>query len=258
MDTKAAAAILHQAWQAGTKLAALPDPLRPCGRAEGYAVQAEFVARLGGPRYGWKIAGTNEAGRRHINVAAPLAAPVLADCVLAPGAPAPLGGVVLRVAEPEFAFHMARDLPPRGRAYSAAEAVAAADSLHPAIEVPDTRFADVVGAGEAQLIADLACGWRFVLGPAAPPGWRGLDLAAHRVSAAVSGGETRVGEGRNVLGGPALALAWLVNEINALGLVLRAGEVVTTGVLTTPLAVAPGDVARADFGVLGRIELAFA
>ena len=60
-----------------------------------------------------------------------------------------------------------------------------------------------------------------------------------------------------MLGGPALALAWLANELSGLGITLRAGEVVTTGVVTTPLPVAPGEVVRADFGGLGRIELAF-
>ncbi len=258
MDADGAAAVLHGAWVDGAKLGALPVALRPRTRAEGYAVQAALVGRIGGAGYGWKIAGTNEAGRRHINVAAPLAGRMLGGWVLAPGQPAPIGGGVLCVAEPEFAFRMACDLPPRAAPYSAREAADAVASLHPAIEVPDTRFADVVAAGEGQLIADLACGWRFLLGASAPERWRGLDLAAHRVSAAVGGAVPAVGEGRNVLGDPRAALAWLVNELSGLGITLRAGEVVTTGVATVPLAVVPGDVARADFGELGGIEVAFA
>jgi 2-keto-4-pentenoate hydratase len=257
MDTQAAAAALYAAWTSGTKLAALPDALRPRTREEGYAVQAALVRRMGGALYGWKIAGTNEAGRRHINVAAPLAGRVLAQCVLAPGEAASLAGTVLRVAEPEFAFRMARDLPPRAAPYTAREAADAVASLHPAIEIPDTRFADVVSAGAAQLIADLACGHQFLLGPPAPPSWRGLDLAAHSISAAIDDGPPVIGEGRNVLGDPRAALAWLLNELSSLGITLRAGEIVTTGVVTVPLAVAPGDVLRADFGGLGRVEAAF-
>ena len=257
MDAQAAAAMLHEAWTNGTKLAALPEPVRPRTRVEGYAVQAALARQAGGALYGWKIAGTNAAGRRHINVAAPLAGRVLAQCVLAAGAPASLAGTVLRVAEPEFAFRMARDLPPRAAPYTAREAADAVASLHPAIEIPDTRFADVVSAGEAQLIADLACGHQFRLGPPAPPTWRGLDLAAHRLSAAIGDGPPASGEGRNVLGDPRAALAWLVNELSGLGITLRAGDVVTTGVATVPLAVAPGDVLRADFGELGRVTLGF-
>ncbi len=257
MDPQAAAAVLHSAWTNGTKLAALPDALRPGTREEGYAVQAALARQAGGALYGWKIAGTNEAGRRHINVAAPLAGRMLAQCVLAAGEAASLTGTVLRVAEPEFAFRMARDLPPRAAPYTAREAADAVASLHPAIEIPDTRFADVVSAGAAQLIADLACGHQFLLGPAAPASWRGLDLARHRISAAVGDGPAVTGEGRNVLGDPRAALAWLVNELSGLGLTLLAGQVVTTGVVTVPLAVAPGNMLRADFGELGCVALAF-
>ncbi len=54
-------------------------------------------------------------------------------------------------------------------------------SLHPAIEVPDSRFADFTRAGAAQLVADNACAHQFVLGPPTEAEWRGLDLAAHLV-----------------------------------------------------------------------------
>ena len=256
MDVEAAAALLHEAWTKGTRLAPLPEAVRPRTRAEGYAVQVALARRFGA-NYGWKIAGTNEAGRRHINISAPIAGPMPAECVLAPDEPAPLAGTVLRVAEPEFGFRMARDLPPRATPYSTQEAADAAGSLHPAIEIPDTRFADVVSAGEGQLIADLACAYRFRLGPAAPASWRSLDLAAHRISAAINDRPPVAGEGRNVMGDPCAALAWLVNELNAFGITVRAGEVITTGVITAPFAVVPGDILRADFGLLGRVEARF-
>ena len=48
-------------------------------------------------------------------------------------------------------------------------------------------------------------------------------------------GQTYVGHGKNVLGDPRVALAWLANELRALGITLRAGEVVTTGTCHPPL-----------------------
>jgi 2-keto-4-pentenoate hydratase len=39
-------------------------------------------------------------------------------------------------------------------------------SLHPAIEVPDSRYDDFTRVGAAQLIADTACACWFVPGPA--------------------------------------------------------------------------------------------
>ena len=163
----------------------------------------------------------------------------------------------MRVAEAEFAFRFARDLAPRAAPYRVDEVLAAVASLHPAIEIPDSRYADFVHAGEFQLIADNACAHEFVLGPAAPADWRGHDLAAHPVRATVVGKLERDGYGANVLGDPRVALTWLVNELSALGVTLKAGETVTTGTSTTPMPIAPGDAVRADFGALGTVGLRF-
>ena len=57
---------------------------------------------------GWKIAATSLAGQKHINVDGPLAGRLLAGRELQPGTPVPLAGNLMRVAEAEFAFTMAR------------------------------------------------------------------------------------------------------------------------------------------------------
>src|SRR6202042_3661328 len=89
-------------------------------------------------------------------------------------------GNEMRVGEAEFAFRFARDLPPRTNPYSVLEVLEAVGTLHPAIEIPDSRFADFVSAGEAQLIADNACAHLFVLGAATGADWRARDLIEER------------------------------------------------------------------------------
>jgi len=163
----------------------------------------------------------------------------------------------MRVAEPEFAFRMATDLPPRSRPYAVPEVLDAVGTLHPAIEIPDSRFADFASAGEAQLIADNACAYLFVLGAPATADWRARDLVEERPRIALRG-EQFVGHGRNVLGDPRVALAWLANELRALGITLRAGQVVTTGTCHPPLPITAGDVMEADFGPLGQVSVRFA
>jgi 2-keto-4-pentenoate hydratase len=71
-------------------------------------------------------------------------------------------------------------------------------------------------------------------------------------------GQRYVGHGKNVLGDPRIALAWLANELRELGVTLRAGEVVTTGTCHPPLPIQSGDVFAADFGVLGKVSVGFA
>jgi len=248
----AASRVLVQHWRDGSKLDSLETRLRPQSRADGYAVQAA----LGDQVFGWKIAATSEAGQKHINVAGPLAGRIMRDTVIADGGTASMKGNAMRVGEPEFCFRMGRDLAPRPAPYSVDEVLAAVGTLHPAIEIPDSRFTDFASAGEAQLIADNACAHLFVLGAATSANWRAMDLVEERPQITLRG-ERYVGHGKNVLGDPRVALAWLANELRELGITLRAGEVVTTGTCHPPLPIQAGDHFAVDFGVLGKVSVRF-
>ncbi|MGY4475179.1 2-keto-4-pentenoate hydratase [Bradyrhizobium sp. USDA 3364] len=253
----AASKVLHEHWLAGTKLGTLDSSMRPRNRAEGYAVQAALEKTSREQLFGWKIAATSEAGQKHINVAGPLAGRILAETLIPDGGTASMKGNEMRVGEPEYAFRMARDLAPRTTPYSVQEVLEAVGTLHPAIEIPDSRFADFVAAGEAQLIADNACAHLFVLGDATTADWRAIDLVEERPTITLRG-ERYTGHGKNVLGDPRIALAWCANELRALGVTLRAGEVVTTGTCHPPLPIAAGDVFAADFGAIGKVSVKFA
>jgi 2-keto-4-pentenoate hydratase len=252
----AAARTLHDHWRAGTKLAGLETSLRPRDRAEAYAIQGRIENYSSGRLFGWKIAATSEAGQKHINVDGPMAGRILPETVIPDGGTASMAGNEMRVAEPEFAFRMAADLPPRPSPYSAQEVLAAVGTLHPAIEIPDSRFADFISAGAAQIIADNACAHLFVLGAPTPSNWRTLDLVEEKPVIALRG-KQYTGHGKNVLGDPVIALTWLANELRQLGVTLKAGEVVTTGTCHPPLPIKSGDMFEADFGVIGKVSVAF-
>ena len=252
--------VLWRAWQLGVAIDTLPASCRPASRAEGYAVQALLEPRSAKPVAGWKIAATSSAGQKHINVGGPLAGRILAERVHPDGAALPMTGNRMAVAEAEFVFVMARDLVPRATPFTQAEVMDAVAALHLGIEVPNSRFADFVSAGEAQLIADNACAHEFVLGPRVEAPWRELDLSRHIVHATVEGSARRYareGIGANVLGDPRIALTWLANELSGLGVTLAAGQFVTTGTCVVPLEIVAGDGVTADFGVLGRTSARF-
>ena len=256
-DIHAAAAILWQHWQQSTRLAELPAHCRPGTRAEGYAIQAEIAKLSGQNIVGWKIAATSKAGQQHIQVDGPIAGPLLAARAREHGARIALAGNHMKVAEAEFAFRMGGDLPKRASSYSVDEVLAAVATLHPAIEIPDSRYADFTRVGAAQLIADVACGCWFVIGPEVRAEWRAHDLVRHGVSAYRNGALAGQGSGANVLGDPRVALAWIANELCTYGEGLRAGDVVMTGTCLTPVPVSAGDSVKADFGVFGMLEVAF-
>jgi 2-keto-4-pentenoate hydratase len=252
----AASRKLHDHWRAGTKLAGLEEPLRPRNRAEAYAIQGKIEDYSKEKLFGWKIAATSEAGQKHINVDGPMAGRILSETVIPDGGTASMAGNEMRVAEPEFAFRMAADLPPRSRPYSVRDVLDAVGTLHPAIEIPDSRFADFVSAGAEQIIADNACAHLFLLGAPTTANWRALDLVEERPVITLRGKQL-IGHGKNVLGDPGIALTWLANELRQLGVTLRAGEVVTTGTCHPPLPIQSGDVCAVDFGVLGRVSVRF-
>ena len=248
----AVADLLWHHWQTGRRLASLPADLRPRSRQEGYAIQAELETRTRYPLFGWKIAATSVAGQQHINVDGPLAGRLLRENAFESGATMPFGANHMRVAEAEFAFRMERDLPPRPEPYRVDEVLDAVATLHPAIEVPDSRYDDFTIVGAPQLIADNACAHLFVLGPGVKT-WQDVDLAAHRVIGTVIGDVAHEGQGANVLGDPRLALTWLANELSGLGITLGAGQVVTTGTCLAPLPIRPGVRLLMDFGRFGIV-----
>jgi 2-keto-4-pentenoate hydratase len=161
----------------------------------------------------------------------------------------------MRVSEAEFCFRMAGGLPPREHPYTPAEVMAAVGALHPAIEIPDSRYEDFVHAGAPQLIADFACASRLVLGAPMPERWREVDLAAHPVRVLRDGVEAARGQGANVLGDPRTALVWIANELSRYGPGLRPGDIVTTGTCVVPVPAAPGERHLADYGALGSLEV---
>jgi 2-keto-4-pentenoate hydratase len=260
---QAAARLLWAARQQGAVIDALPATLRPHTEAQGHAIQAALPSVAQDAVVGWKIAATSAAGQAHIQVNGPLAGRIIGGFVHAMGSTLSLQGNRMRVVEPEFAFRMGADLPPREAPYTEQEVLAAVATLHPAFELPDSRYADFTRAGKAQLIADDACAGRFLFGPAAPPAWRSMDLAAHPVHATVTGADgsvrtTRDGEGRALLGDPRTALTWLANELSALGIGLKAGDWASCGTCMVPLQVQAGDGVVAAYGGLGRIEVGVA
>lgn len=250
-----AAEIIWTHWRKGSVTVSLPDELKPRDWREAYAIQAHLEPRSSAPLWGWKIAATSAMGQAHIGVDRPLAGRLLAECIVADGGEVPAVANRMAVGEPEFAFRMAADLPPRPAPYTVEEVLAAVASLHPGIEIPDSRFTDFATVGGLQLVADNACAHWFVLGPATSADWRSLDLSTHRVLARVEGKLEREGIGENVLGDPRKALTWLANELSGLGVTLRAGQVVTTGTCALPFEIAPGDRVSADFGVLGTVSV---
>ena len=260
-----AVAQLRPAWQTHARIDGLASQCRPTSRSEGYQIQRALFEATGEPALGWKIAATSLAGQRHIGVSGPLAGRLSANRCLADNSELSLEHNHMSVIEAEFAFLIGRDV---GRELANAagrqdepltmsHVMDCVAGLHVAIEVPNSRYVDFAGAGEAQLIADFACACYVVLGPRAPEAWRHSDLSQHAVTVSRGNEIVATGSGANVLGDPRLGLTWLANELLSQGQQLKAGEIVMTGTCVVPVPVAAGDVMTADFGSFGQVRTRF-
>jgi 2-keto-4-pentenoate hydratase len=250
-----AARVIWDAWSAGALLDGLPDACRPATVADGHACQAELDA-FGGARRGWKLAATGAGGRAALGVDQPLAGPLYARFETAPGGALPVGRR-MGIAEAEFAFTLAAALPARAIPYERGDVLAALGAFHPAIEAPDTRYADHRAAGAAQLVADAALAGSYALGePVAD--YDPASLPGHELTLLHNGAPIAEGRGSTVLGDPVEAVRWLANELSRHGRGLAAGDVVLTGACAVIRDHAAGDELTADFGALGRITVTLA
>jgi 2-keto-4-pentenoate hydratase len=228
----------------------------PDSLIEAYAVQDQVVKYLGGEGVGWKIGCTNVVAQQQLGVDEPFRGRVLRQGVSQSPAVLSAGNTMMRVVETELAFRMGASLPMKNAPYTKETVEPAVEALIPSLEIVDSVWEDWEKVGAMHLIADNACHAGLVLGEDAR-NWRDIDLAEFEVSVSMNEGEPLLGKGGNALGHPLNGVAWLANDLASLGRELKAGEVISTGVLTGLLFANAGDRIVADYGPFGKIEVMF-
>lgn len=241
--------------RAGARIVALPEDERPSDIDAAYRIQRDVIAARGRPVQGWKVGCTSPMAQRMLRYEKPFYGRLLDGFVHQSPAELDTRAFHIRLLEAEYAFRLARDLPPAGRPYDRDRVAEAVAAVHPAIEVVDTAFTDWLAVGIESLIADNGAHGTFVIGPGTSD-WHGLDLVEAPVTLAIEGGATVEGKGANVLGHPLESLAWMANAAAAEG-GLRAGDIVTTGSAIPPQMVGPAGRATATFAGLGTVSVAF-
>ncbi len=261
-DPAPAAAALHEARLARAPAGPLPAAIVPRTVADGIAVQVALAGRMGAlPPGGFKIGATAKRMQDYLGLPGPAA-----GFMPAPGlhpSPASLPWSRFRGlgVECELAVRLAHDLPPgpcdRNRAG------AAVGTLFAAIELVENRYGpppagDLKALGTPTLIADQVYHAAAVLAPP-PADWRALDLESVPGRFLIDGTERSSGFGRDLLGHPLAALAWLAAspEVAAFG-GLKAGQVVMLGSVTPPIWLDGPCEVVADFAGLppARLHLA--
>ena len=152
-------------------------------------------------------------------------------------------------------MRLARDLPASGVPYDRAKASQAVGALMPAFELVDDRGADYSDLYFLDVVADNTWNAGVVLGPETTD-WADLNLADAQGEMTINGAAAGVGYGRDVLGHPLDALAWLANTLASRDKELSAGMIVMTGSIVSTKFLNPGDAAVFSFQGLGEVSLA--
>ncbi len=253
-DIERAAEVIRSCWREGSVIDYVQGALWPDSVEDGYAIQERLAGLRKEPVIGWKIAATAIAGRQHINVDRPMAGRLFESICHSDGDLISFGRNRMAVAEAEFVFTLGSDMPPRENPYSAAEVARCIASLHPGLELPDSRFRDFTQPGTAGLIADNACAANFVMGSATTETFDPAALAEHKTALYINNEIATEGQGSDVLDGPLDAMVWIANTLSDLGVGMTAGQFVTTGVTGKPVPIAAGDELRVDLGIYGTVS----
>ena len=249
------AKILTNLWLDGKIILALPDKNCPRSKEDAYKIQSYFEQISHYPLFGWKAAATRTGGNKITNIDGPKLGRLIAERRIDNNSVCSLKANRMCVAEPEFAFKMAKNFKPRLEPYTIEEVADGVESLYPAIEIPSTRLSNFKEVDTSLIIADNALAHEYIIGNAYKY-WRGVNLSKQRVI-----GETpyfrRIGTGANVMNDPLIALTWVVNELSQYSIVLKAGQFVLTGTCIDPIPVKSGEYFKADFGKIGSVSVKF-
>jgi len=246
-----AARFLIAARQAGVAGPRLPAECRPQSLGQAFAVQQRTAELLRETRQDTIAAWKSALPSPEKTVVAPIYASGTADAAAGPVA---TRDAVVRI-EPEIAFEIARDLPPRDTPYTEAEIDAAVGGARLALEVLGCRYAAPEHASLPELLADHMFNQGLVLGPRisspdAVPGCMTITLT-------VDGVEVEQHAGIHPNDRAKAGLYWLANFLREQGLGLTAGQHVITGSYAGFLDVPAHQDIELAYGDLGVLKVRF-
>jgi 2-keto-4-pentenoate hydratase len=215
-------------------------------------IQKAYVAELmktEGPVVGYKAGLTNEAVQKSFGVTHPLRGTLLGKMLLPSGTalnaafgarPLSEGDLILRVADDGI-----------NKAGNAMEALRHIDAAIPFIELPDLMYGKDIKINGPLLAAVNVAARLGVMGDPIPveatPAW--FDrLASFKLEILDEKGTVLVtGEGKNLLNHPLNVVLWIKDSLNADGIQLKKGDLLSLGTITKLMPAQPGTVVKAKY-----------
>ena len=238
---------------AGQALPAYPGT-PPATLAEAYAVQAAAIARWPDAVAGWKVARVNPAFAAQFPEER-LIGPAFAANIHRPAegeaAQCPVFDGGFAAVEAEVVIVVAADSPAGKADWTADSVLPFVKSMHIGVEVASSPLATLNDIGPGAVISDFGNNWGVVVGPEIAH-WRELETLD--VETFIDG--RSVGTGKVAIKpGPLGALAFTLNKRAQQGAVLRAGDAISTGMITGVHDIRIGQHSRHVFAGVGEVAV---
>jgi len=224
---------------------------------DAYRIQLRMIERrlaAGETIIGKKIGVTSKAVQDMLKVYQPDFGQLTSAMVYHEGQAIPVDTLIAPKAEAEVAFILKADL--NGPGITVADVLRATDFVLPCFEIVDSRIRDWKIKIQDTVADNASCGV-FVLG-GTPRSLRGFDLSVAGMVVEKNGDIVSTSAGASVQGSPVNAVAWLANTLGALGIPLKAGEVILSGSQSPLMPVIAGDSFTCSVGGLGGCSVRFA
>lgn len=219
-----------------------------------YQIQAAAMAQWPDTVKGWKVARMNPAFATQFPDER-LIGPAFARNVhrVAPGevAQCPVFDGGFAAVEAEVVIVVATDTPAGKSDWTADSVVPFVGAMHIGVEVASSPLATLNDLGPGAVISDFGNNWGVVVGPEIE-NWRAIETID--VETFIDG--QSVGHGKAALkAGPLGALAFTLNKRAQQGEILRAGDVISTGMITGVHDIRIGQQSRHVFAGVGDVQV---
>ena len=223
---------------------------------DAYHIQQQMLSRriaAGEKVIGKKIGVTSQAVMNMLGVHQPDFGYLLDGMVYNEGESIEMSTLIQPKAEGEIAFLLKSDL--QGPGVTAADVLAATEGVMACFEIVDSRITDWKIKIQDTVADNASCGV-FVLGDQLVD-ISNVDLALCGMVLEKNGEIVVTGAGAATMGHPVNAMVWLANTLGALGIALKAGDIVLSGAMGAMVPVKAGDSLRMAIGGIGGCSVRF-
>lgn len=251
------AAMLDEALISATPIAEPVTAMAPeLNIEDAYAIQLLNVSKAlarGGRVTGKKIGLTSLAMQQMFGVSEPDYGHLFENMEIKDGCVRTDSCLQPRV-EGEIAFVLKSGV--TGPNATAKDVLTATEYVTAAIEIVDSRIHDW-NIKLIDTVSDNGSSCVYVIGGEKIP-VQEVTLPEIKMTLLKNGEKINEGRGADVLGDPALCVAWLANKLWEYGVTLKAGEVILSGALSAAVAAEKGDTFEARFSEpLGNVSVKF-